>query len=427
MSVTGENQDVEKLKSLATAITETLTTFSCELVTSDKDKSGGSYVKVRNCLSNTFNFSSSLFAVVRPVRVRRGRREAMKLTLAVFTYNEEELESESVAWETAAVCSLLTDKLSVGNYTFCCGIVEENLVKMDLRFFEIKDTLFEKFGAKAVFRSRKCSRVFNRGLWTMGRGCEAASLCPCCRAWVQAIMDRMLQEDTTEPLQDTNSTLGTCPEVPVGQRAAIELKTNSTTAVTQVVEDLELVCLDGEVEQELERMQGAGVGLPLPPPATKSRGRTVHPCPHPGCQFVGRSTTVLRYHMPRHTGEALFCCTTCGRKFKHKKELSMCEKRHQGRYDHACGNCDKKFISKKKLDLHMRVHTGEKPFSCPLCSHRCARQDNLNCHTRKQHGVSWREAEKITGLSHRNNDTVEKVVVSSAILASVITSSGSCT
>ena len=98
-----------------------------------------------------------------------------------------------------------------------------------------------------------------------------------------------------------------------------------------------------------------------------------------------------RYHLPKHTGEANFCCQTCGRKFKHKKELSLCEKKHQGRYDHACKDCEKKFLSKKKLDMHIRVHTGEKPFACPFCEHCCARRDNLKSHIKKNHPSSQKE------------------------------------
>ena len=29
-----------------------------------------------------------------------------------------------------------------------------------------------------------------------------------------------------------------------------------------------------------------------------------------------------------YLGETMFCCTTCGKKFKYKKELLLCEKRH---------------------------------------------------------------------------------------------------
>ena len=33
---------------------------------------------------------------------------------------------------------------------------------------------------------------------------------------------------------------------------------------------------------------------------------------------------------------------------------------------------------------------------CPICNIRMARLDNLNAHTKKSHGMTWREAEKMT-------------------------------
>ena len=46
----------------------------------------------------------------------------------------------------------------------------------------------------------------------------------------------------------------------------------------------------------------------------------------------------------------------------------------------------------------MRVHTGEQPYQCPVCSFQSARRDNLNLHTKKSHGMTWKEAEEMTGL-----------------------------
>jgi len=126
-------------------------------------------------------------------------------------------------------------------------------------------------------------------------------------------------------------------------------------------------------------------------------GRRAYPCTVEGCSYVGKDITALRYHQPVHTGETMFCCTTCGKKFKYKKELLLCEKRHNGEYNFFCSNCEKRFLSKKKLDLHLRVHTGEKPYSCPVCNFRCARKDNLNTHTKKHHGVGLRELEQHGG------------------------------
>ena len=307
-------EKAKKLQTLVESITTTLETFSCEIVNCE---GGSQYVKIRNCRSNTFSFSSSLFAVLRPTEGN--------LKAAIYTYNEEELETEFLTWNTDVICSFLADRLGVGNYTFCCGIIEENLVKMDLKFFEIKDTLFEKFGARAVFRSRHCRRVFNREVATLGRQSEATSLCPSCRAWVQAIMDRMLEEGTADTSDCKNESEGNVERVQEsasqteeiigrlfgrdgaqgfvesgsGLRSGFGPKVGRTCVVIEV-EDRELVCLDGEVEQEFARMQGGPNPKDIAPVPidviSKSRktGRTTHPCPHLGCDFIGRSVTVLR-------------------------------------------------------------------------------------------------------------------------------------
>ena len=319
-------EKAKKLQGLVESIATTLETFSCEIVICEDNDEENHFVKIRNCRSNTFSFSSSLFAVLRPME---GNLEA-----AIYTYNEEELETEFLSWNTDLICNFLADRLGVGNYTFCCGIVEENLVKMDLKFFEIRDTLFEKFGARAVFRSRHCRRVFNREVATLGRQSEATSLCPSCRAWVQAIMDRMLEEGsgdgqkndcksesdvTAERLQESGSQteeimgrlLGRdgvqgFVESGSGLRSGFGPKVGRTCVVIEV-EDRELVCLDGEVEQEFARMQGGNQPPNLKDtasdsvemiPKSRKTGRTTHPCPHLGCDFVGRSVTVLRYMSP---------------------------------------------------------------------------------------------------------------------------------
>ena len=42
-----------------------------------------------------------------------------------------------------------------------------------------------------------------------------------------------------------------------------------------------------------------GVGAVVRDPAT---GRRIYACQHPGCSFVAKAITFLRYHAPVHTG-----------------------------------------------------------------------------------------------------------------------------
>ena len=77
-------EKAKKLQGLVESIATSLETFSCEIVICEDNDAENHFVKIRNCRSNTFSFSSSLFAVLRPME---GNLEA-----AIYTYNEEELE-----------------------------------------------------------------------------------------------------------------------------------------------------------------------------------------------------------------------------------------------------------------------------------------------------------------------------------------------
>ena len=85
----------EKLRRLVESVATTLCSFSCEIVDYEEDSH---YVKIRNCRSNTFSFSSSLFAVLRPFQGN--------LKASIYTYNEEELESELLTWDLDVISNV---------------------------------------------------------------------------------------------------------------------------------------------------------------------------------------------------------------------------------------------------------------------------------------------------------------------------------
>jgi len=125
-------------------------------------------------------------------------------------------------------------------------------------------------------------------------------------------------------------------------------------------------------------------------------------CDEPGCGKKLKTKASLMDHKSSvHRNQKMYVCHGCGKDFRYRHQRRMCENKHMGKFIHPCRLCDKKFNDKRRFEQHMRVHTGAKPFACPICSFRCSRLDNLNLHTRKSHGVTWKEAESMTGLSVR--------------------------
>jgi len=126
-------------------------------------------------------------------------------------------------------------------------------------------------------------------------------------------------------------------------------------------------------------------------------GNTRFKCPEPGCNVEAKNKDHIKDHIAAiHRNEPRYICSVCGTRYKYRNKWKYCEDKHKGKFLHECQQCDRKFNDKRKFQIHQRVHTGEKPFMCPICSIRMARLDNLNAHTKKTHGLTWREAEKMT-------------------------------
>uniref|UniRef100_A0A671LIJ5 C2H2-type domain-containing protein n=1 Tax=Sinocyclocheilus anshuiensis TaxID=1608454 RepID=A0A671LIJ5_9TELE len=77
-----------------------------------------------------------------------------------------------------------------------------------------------------------------------------------------------------------------------------------------------------------------------------------------------------------------FSCSQCGNAFTHLKRHEMI---HSGEKLYKCSHCDKRFSQSSSLKTHERIHTGEKPYHCTECGKCFNNSSNLHSHTKNNH------------------------------------------
>ena len=127
----------------------------------------------------------------------------------------------------------------------------------------------------------------------------------------------------------------------------------------------EHVTMQKSVAFSARRSAGRMVELPSPPYSQNTtmvninpqRNKRVHRCSYPGCNEVYTTSSHLKVHQRRHTGEKPYKCNWEG--------------------------CSWKFARSDELTRHMRKHTGVKPFKCQHCERAFARSDHLALHLKR--------------------------------------------
>ncbi|XP_078511966.1 uncharacterized protein LOC144770974 isoform X2 [Lissotriton helveticus] len=87
-----------------------------------------------------------------------------------------------------------------------------------------------------------------------------------------------------------------------------------------------------------------------------------------------------------YTGEKLFLCDICDKRFSKKSYLQQHQRLHGGPNSIPCMDCGKIFSKPSDLQRHEIIHTGEKPFTCAECGRSFTQMSGLKRHRRLHTG-----------------------------------------
>ena len=87
--------------------------------------------------------------------------------------------------------------------------------------------------------------------------------------------------------------------------------------------------------------------------------------------------------MRTHTGERLYKCKVCKKRFTQPSSLQTHRLVHTGEKPHQCDICKKRFTQNAHLKSHKLVHTNERPYTCGDCQKKFASASKLRTHWKR--------------------------------------------
>ncbi|XP_052888891.1 gastrula zinc finger protein xFG20-1-like isoform X2 [Anopheles moucheti] len=105
------------------------------------------------------------------------------------------------------------------------------------------------------------------------------------------------------------------------------------------------------------------------------------------CDRRFSSTSGLKYHLKRHTGNKAFACLYCEKRFTANSNLNAHIRNvHSKRKNFRCTECNESFATKDHLNKHQRSrHRQERAFVCGECGKSYLQRSHLNEHVAACH------------------------------------------
>ena len=131
-----------------------------------------------------------------------------------------------------------------------------------------------------------------------------------------------------------------------------------------------------------------------------------HKCTTCGKSFKGKRN--LTQHQKTHTGERPYDCSVCGKSYSHSSHLADHMRTHSEETPYLCTTCGKSFKVKRYLTQHQKTHSEETPHQCPICGKglkwKHGLKDHMLTHTEEavQKGSSCGKVFKSSAAAHQN-------------------------
>ena len=113
------------------------------------------------------------------------------------------------------------------------------------------------------------------------------------------------------------------------------------------------------------------------------RDKEGFPCSQ--CDRVLKTSSGLKLHRAKHTGQYKFCCDVCGRGFMSKAILDEHMGRHTQEKRYTCDVCGKMFVFNSTMRIHRRWHDNPLPYKCKICGQKFRHTSLLSVHRRRMH------------------------------------------